>query len=272
MNTILIPGAFDDLNAIADVCEKYNLWLHVDAAHGGSAMLSKNNRHLMNGIERTNSLTWNPHKTLGAPLQCSLFLTKEKDLLPQCNSTDAKYLFQQDKFYDVSYDTGNKSVQCGRKIDAFKLWSMLKYRGTGGLGNLVDHVIGMSKLFTAKVKSREGFRLVQESFQYTNVCFWYIPKHMRGREENDRWKQDLWTVAPKIKEQMVRSGSIMVGYSPLAYKGLGNFIRMVFTCFPVLEESELDFILDKIEELGELAFENSSHTSISNGFLTNGYH
>ena len=47
-------------------------------------------------------------------------------LLHQCNSASATYLFQQDKFYDVSYDTGDKSVQCGRKVDAFKFWFMLK--------------------------------------------------------------------------------------------------------------------------------------------------
>lgn len=231
-------------------------------------VFSKDNRHLIAGIQRTDSISWNPHKSLGTPLQCSIFITKEKDLLPHCNSTEAKYLFQQDKFYDVSYDTGNKSVQCGRKIDAFKFWSMLKYRGTGGLGDLVDHVITMSKSFTAKVKSREGFRLVQDNFQYTNVCFWYIPKHMRDRDEDDEWRQELWTVAPKIKEEMVRSGSIMVGYSPLTYRGLGNFLRMVFTCFPVLTEVELDFLLDTIEELGELA----SSSKTSNSSLRNGYH
>uniref|UniRef100_T1H483 Aminotransferase class V domain-containing protein n=1 Tax=Megaselia scalaris TaxID=36166 RepID=T1H483_MEGSC len=51
-----VLGAFDDLNAIADVCEKYKLWLHVDAAHGGSVMLSKNHKHLLKGVERTISL------------------------------------------------------------------------------------------------------------------------------------------------------------------------------------------------------------------------
>lgn len=63
------------------------------------------------------SISWNPHKVLGAPLQCSMFLIKEKGILLECNSANAKYLFQQDKFYDVAYDTGDKSVQCGRKVN-----------------------------------------------------------------------------------------------------------------------------------------------------------
>lgn len=65
---------------------------------------------------RSNSLSWNPHKMLGTPFQCSLFLVKGKNLLHEVNCAGATYLFQQDKFYDVSWDTGDKSVQCGRKV------------------------------------------------------------------------------------------------------------------------------------------------------------
>ncbi|XP_055907978.1 acidic amino acid decarboxylase GADL1 [Eupeodes corollae] len=246
-----VLGAFDDLNDIADVCQRYGLWLHVDGCHGASVLISKENRHLMNGVERSDSLAWNPHKALGAPLQCAMFLTREKDLMSRCNSTEVKYLFQQDKFYDVSYDTGNKSIQCGRKIDSFKFWLMLKARGVNGLGSLVDHAIKMAKIFVQKLLQREGYRLVQDSFSYTNVCFWYIPKAMRGQEENSEWEAKLYTVAPKIKEKMIRSGTLMVGYSPLAYRGVGNFIRMIFTCYPVIDEKELDAILDEIEFLAE---------------------
>lgn len=246
-----VLGAFDDLNEIADVCQRYGLWLHVDGCHGASVLISKENRHLMKGLERSDSLAWNPHKALGAPLQCSMFLTKEHDLLSKCNSTEVKYLFQQDKFYDISYDTGNKSIQCGRKIDCFKFWLMLKARSVNGLGALVDHAINMAKLFTKKLQQREGYRLVQDSFQYTNVCFWYIPKAMRGQKETSEWEEKLYEVAPRIKEKMIRSGTLMIGYSPLAYRGVGNFIRMIFTCYPVIDENELDAILDEIEFLAE---------------------
>ncbi|XP_018790227.1 PREDICTED: cysteine sulfinic acid decarboxylase [Bactrocera latifrons] len=248
-----VLGAFDDLNAIADVCEKYGLWLHVDACLGGSALLSYRNHYLLAGLDRTKSFAWNPHKSLGAPLQCSLFLTRERDLLTRCNSIQVNYLFQQDKFYDVSYDTGNKSIQCGRKIDAFKFWLMLKARGYGSFGRLLDHAIDISKVLVEKIKQRgtERFRLVLEDYQYMNVCFWYIPKALRGLEETPEWRERLYTVAPKIKERMAYSGTVMIGYTPLQYRGLGNFFRMVFTCFPVLEEAELDFILNEIERLGE---------------------
>ena len=93
----------------------------------------------MKGSDKVDSIAWNPHKMVGAPLQTSPFIVRHKvnfyqiltdlclqGLLHQCNSASATYLFQQDKFYDVSYDTGDKSVQGGRKVDAFKFWFMLK--------------------------------------------------------------------------------------------------------------------------------------------------
>lgn len=161
---------------------------------GGSLLLSYKYRHLLKGLDRANSFSWNPHKSLGAPLQCSLFMTREADLLARSNSIEVNYLFQQDKFYDVSYDTGNKSVQCGRKVDAFKFWLMLKARGYGAFGHLVDYSIDISKILINKLIERgekNGFRLVLNEFQYSNICFWYIPSNLRNQVETSEWQQKL---------------------------------------------------------------------------------
>lgn len=72
-------------------------------------------------------------------------LSGAQGLLHQCNSAAARYLFQQDKFYDVSWDTGDKSVQCGRKVDAFKLWLLWKARGDRGLAALVDNAMDCAR-------------------------------------------------------------------------------------------------------------------------------
>lgn len=193
-----VLGAFDDIDSIANVAERHGLWLHVDACLGGSALLAYKHRNLLNGLQRANSFAWNPHKTLGVPLQCSLFLTRESNLLARCNSIEVNYLFQQDKFYDISYDTGNKSIQCGRKIDAFKFWLMLKARGYGDYGHLVDHAIELSRLLEQKLGQRaDRFRLVLNKHEYSNVCFWYIPKVMRvsKSEETPEWWERLYTVS-----------------------------------------------------------------------------
>ncbi|KAG9340215.1 hypothetical protein JZ751_021655 [Albula glossodonta] len=72
-----IQGSFDPLDSIADVCERHGIWMHVDAAWGGSVLFSKKHSHLMKGIERADSVTWNPHKMLLTGLQCSVLLLKD---------------------------------------------------------------------------------------------------------------------------------------------------------------------------------------------------
>uniref|UniRef100_H3ANG3 Glutamate decarboxylase 2 n=1 Tax=Latimeria chalumnae TaxID=7897 RepID=H3ANG3_LATCH len=119
-----VYGAFDPLIAIADICNKYRIWMHVDAAWGGGLLMSRKHRWKLNGTERANSVTWNPHKMMGVPLQCSALLVREEGLMQKCNQMHACYLFQQDKHYDMSYDTGDKALQCGRHVDIFKLWLM----------------------------------------------------------------------------------------------------------------------------------------------------
>ncbi|KAF0297369.1 Cysteine sulfinic acid decarboxylase [Amphibalanus amphitrite] len=248
-----VLGAYDPVPAIADICQQYGLWLHVDACWGGAAMLSRRWRHLLTGIERADSVAWNPHKMLGAPQQCALIVTRHEGLMHHCNSAKATYLFQQDKFYDVSYDTGDKSIQCGRKVDAFKLWVMWKAHGDAGLERIIDTTFAASRFCAAEVARRPGFRPVLPSndSQCANVSFWYVPEALRGQEETEEWWQRLDQVAPRIKEGMMRSGSLMVSYQPLPSKRFHNFFRLVFTGAPQPSEQDVTEALDEIARIAE---------------------
>jgi selenocysteine lyase/cysteine desulfurase len=73
-----VLGAFDPIDEIADICKKHGLWMHVDGAWGGGALLSKTYRSLLKGVEKADSMTWNPHKLMGVPQQCSLIFTRHK--------------------------------------------------------------------------------------------------------------------------------------------------------------------------------------------------
>lgn len=75
----------------------------------------------------------------------NLVIVCPQNLLQRCHSARASYLFQQDKFYDISYDTGDKSIQCSRKPDAFKFWLMWKALGTGELEQRVDRALAMAR-------------------------------------------------------------------------------------------------------------------------------
>ncbi|NXE02653.1 CSAD decarboxylase, partial [Chaetorhynchus papuensis] len=242
-----VLGAFDPLGAIADICARHGLWLHVDAAWGGSALLSPKLRHLLAGIHRSDSVTWNPHKLLMVGLQCSAFLLRDSSgLLQRCHGVGASYLFQRDKFYDVTLDTGDKSLQCGRRADGLKLWILWKAVGSRGLGWRVERAFAATRYLLEQVKRREGFQLVMEP-EFLNLCFWFIPPSLRGQESSPEFWDKLGKVAPAIKEKMIRRGSMMVGYQP--HGSRVNFFRQIVTN-PAVTRQDLDFFLDEIQELG----------------------
>ncbi|KAF4519829.1 hypothetical protein B566_EDAN006843 [Ephemera danica] len=243
-----VLGAFDPLPEIADLCEKYGLWLHVDAAWGGGALMSQNYRHRLNGIQRADSVTWNPHKLLAAPQQCSVFLTRHKQVLASAHSASATYLFQQDKFYDTSLDTGDKHVQCGRRADVLKFWLMWKAKGTQGLTAHIETVFDRAEYFTSQIAARDDFRLVLNEPECTNVCFWYLPPSLRDCDPTQKgYNERLHKVAPKIKERMMKEGSMMVTYQPL--RQLPNFFRLVVQSSGVTRQ-DMDFFLQEIVRLG----------------------
>ncbi|XP_075121917.1 cysteine sulfinic acid decarboxylase [Leptodactylus fuscus] len=243
-----VYGAFDPLEGIADVCERHSLWLHVDAAWGGSALLSRQHRHLLKGIERADSVTWNPHKLLGAGLQCSAILLRDTtQLLQQCHAAHATYLFQTDKFYNLEYDTGDKAIQCGRRVDCMKLWLMWKALGSQGLERRVDTVLEHTRYLAEEMKRRQGFRLIMEP-EFVNLCFWYVPPSLRNQEDSPDFWTRLGKVAPVIKERMMKKGSMMVGYQ--SHGNRVNFFRQIVVN-PEVTKEDLDFFLDEIERLSE---------------------
>nr|UGX61743.1 black [Henosepilachna vigintioctopunctata] len=242
-----VLGAFDPLNEIADICEKYGLWMHVDAAWGGGALMSQKYRKLLTGIERADSVTWNPHKLLTAPQQCSAFLLRHEGLLAEAHGLNAAYLFQKDKFYDTKYDTGDKHIQCGRRADVLKFWYMWKAKGTNGLVKHIERVFENAEYFTDLIRNRPGFEMVHPEPECTNICFWYIPKSLRDCKDNDNYKERLHRVAPAMKEKMMKEGTMMVTYQ--AQKGHPNFFRIVFQNSG-LNRSDMEHLVQEFERLG----------------------
>uniref|UniRef100_A0A8C4S417 Glutamate decarboxylase 2 n=1 Tax=Erpetoichthys calabaricus TaxID=27687 RepID=A0A8C4S417_ERPCA len=244
-----VYGAFDPLIAIADVCRKYKIWMHVDGAWGGSLIMSRKHRWKLNGIDRANSVTWNPHKMMSVPLQCSALLIREEGLMQKCNQMHACYLFQQDKHYDLSYDTGDKALQCGRHVDIFKLWLMWRAKGTIGFEAQIDKCLELSEYLYNKIKNREGYEMIFDGKpQHTNVCFWYIPPSLRYVEDKDERMKRLHKVAPVIKARMMEYGTTMVSYQPQGDKV--NFFRMVISN-PAASFEDIDFLIEEIERLGQ---------------------
>jgi len=206
-----MQGAYDPIDKIADITEKYGIWLHADGAFGGSLILSEKHRHLMNGIERTDSFTWDPHKLMNIPLICSAILVKKAGTLHQ-NITDINtdYIYHD---IDEIEDLGKKSIQCGRKVDAVKLWFAWKYFGVEGYRDRIDNLIDMAE-YAEELANNHPQLQVNSKRQSFAVCFQYIPKNQTNVNE--------FNLA--VREALRKTGKSIVNFG---YNGSDLVIRFV---------------------------------------------
>jgi glutamate/tyrosine decarboxylase-like PLP-dependent enzyme len=164
-----VLGAFDVIEPLSKICKKHKLWLHLDGAYCGSVIFSNKYKHLVKGIELTDSFSYNAHKMLGTPLTCSIILTKHKKYLHDSFSNDATYLYQTD---GDDYNLGKTSIQCGRRNDALKFWTLWKSVGTSGLEKLVDQQFHLAEVARNYIKSNADYTLY--SFDNSiSICYNY---------------------------------------------------------------------------------------------------
>ncbi len=209
-----VLGAFDPITPIAKICDAHQIWLHVDAAWGGGALFSKKNRFLLKGIELADSVTFDAHKILGAPMVTSFFLTKHAGILRTTNrGGGAEYLFHE---YDNSdWDTGTYSLQCGRRADALKLWLLWRVHGSEGIGQRTDQLFDLAKFTTHEIQNHSRFKFIHA--HYLNVCFQIKPHSS---------KKDINTFTLEVREALVKEGRALINYAKRADGTI--FFRLVF--------------------------------------------
>ncbi len=161
-----VLGSFDPISAISAVCKKYDIWLHTDGALGGGVFFSKTSGELVKDKELADSYTFNFHKLMGVPQQCTLFLVKNKQNLYQIYSEQTCY--QTPAEYD--YSPVSYHLLCGRRNDALKVWCLWQTYGTKGLGERVDKQFELAKQFAKLVKSYDELELLMEP-ESIIVCF-----------------------------------------------------------------------------------------------------
>lgn len=164
--------SIDPLSEIAAVCREFNVWLHVDAAYGGTALLLPEYRWMIKGIEQADSLVFNPHKWMFTNFDCSAYFVKDKESLIRTFEILPEYL--RTGTYGLVNDYRDWGIQLGRRFRALKLWFVIRSFGVEGLRDKISAHIEMAKWFENKVLSTPGFELMAPR-TLSLVCFRYHP-------------------------------------------------------------------------------------------------
>lgn len=217
-----VLGAFDDIESISKVCKTYNLWLHVDGAYCGGVIFSNKYKRLIKGLEYSDSFSINAHKMLGTPLSCSIIVTQRKDQLHHSFSNEADYLYQTDS---DDFNLGKTSLQCGRRNDALKLWTLWKSVGTKGLEEIVDKQFEISSIARDYIRNHKDYTLYSYD-DSISVCFNY--KGISAKE--------LCTALYKNSELMVGFGTF----------NNTEFVRLV-TINTLIEEEDIFHFFETLE-------------------------
>lgn len=219
-------GSFDDLEAIAATCERFGTWLHVDGAHGASALLSARHRTRVTGIARARTVAWDPHKMMLLPLSAGMLLARDVRDLTAAFAQRAPYLFHGNDG-ERSLDLGTRSFQCSRRADVLKCWVALQRLGADGIGALYDHLCSLTSTLHAMLGERRAFERIHAP-ESNILCF----RHDGDDDHNLR-----------LRERYNRSGRGWITTTVLG----GRRVLRVTIMNPRTTESHLERLLDGLE-------------------------
>ena len=223
-----VMGAFDPIEPIADIAGRERLWLHVDGAFGGTALLHPESRELLAGLARADSFAWDAHKMMGVPLTCSVALTREPGLFRKHFDESASYLFQQDFGPDHAWlNPGTRSLQCGRRNDALKLWAQWQALGDDGYAERVQRQLELARKAVGIIRNDDRLRLAFEP-RWVNVCFEVVGRSTEA-----------------VCERLNSLGRLKIGHGVV----LGHRIIRLVTIDPSISESDIERLFKEILEV-----------------------
>ena len=171
----------DPVEEIAAICERHNLWLHVDSAYAGVSAMLPEMKLITKGWESADSIVINPHKWMFTPMDLSVYFTRKPEILKQAFSLVPEYLkTKQDDEVENLMDYG---IQLGRRFRSLKLWFVIRYFGVDGLVERIRNHIKLAKEFAEWIDNEKDFeRLAPVPF--STVCFRYNPGNLTESELN----------------------------------------------------------------------------------------
>ncbi len=180
----------DPVPQIADICERYGLWLHVDGAYGGSAAVESSMRWTMAGCERADTMIVNPHKWLFTPIDCSVLYTRKPDVVKAAFSLVPEYLRNTESSGEEVLNLMDYGTSLGRRFRSLKLWMIMRYFGQEGLAARIWEHVRLAQLFARWIDEASAFERLAPT-PFSTVCFRAHPSGMDDELKLERLNEGI---------------------------------------------------------------------------------
>jgi len=236
-------GAIDPLEEIAAVCHEEGLWLHVDAAYGGPAVLAEDLRPLFAGIEHADSIAFDPHKWLYTPHSGGVVLVRDPSALPAAFGAHASYVHEDKERSQHGVDLGMMGPQFSRGFQALKVWVSLLAHGRRAYAARISHDAELARYMAARVGEREEFEL-SAPVTLSICCFRYVPPDLALLgDERERY---LDALNARVMTEIQLDGRAYCSNAVLRERFV---LRACIVNFRT-EAGDVDALLDLAAELG----------------------
>lgn len=235
-------GAVDSLDELADVCDQEDLWLHADGAYGASAMISEKGSALLQGIQRVDSLTMDPHKWLFQPYDAGCVLMKDRRYLRETFCMVPEYLKDAETNNEEEMNFGDYGIELSRRFRALKVWLSIKVFGLAAFRQAIDYGMRLAEQVESFLKKSKDWEIVT-SAQLGIITFRYVP-----------WKSasldTINEINKKLVDEITQRGFAMLSTTTLK----GKVVIRLCSINPRTTHGELLRIMMKIQKLaGEIS-------------------
>ena len=238
-------GAIDPLDDLAQVCADEGLWLHVDAAYGGPAMLADDLRPQLAGIERADSVAFDPHKWLYTPHSGGCLLVRDMEVLRESFDAYAAYTVQDKDATGHGIDLGRYGPSFSRGFWSLRVWVSLLAHGRDAYARRISHDAALARYLGARVEERDDFELCAP-VGLSIACFRFIPPGLPADLDADAREAYLSALNQRIMTGIQLDGRVFCSNAILE----GRFTLRVCIVNFRTEADEMDLVLDVAAELG----------------------
>ncbi|MBD13790.1 MAG: pyridoxal-dependent decarboxylase [Planctomycetaceae bacterium] len=234
-------GAFDPLVEIAEVCRNHQVWLHVDAAHGGAACLSTRHRHLVQGLELADSIVCDAHKMMFMPALCAFVFYRNSEHRYATFEQIAPYLFDPSAPGMAEFDNGITNVECTKRAAAMGLWGIWSMFGKQLFAALVDITFDMAQVFFELLQEQSDFEVYCQP-TCNIVAFRYLPTELNGRREDE---MDAFQL--KLRRLVIESGKFYLVQTSIDGR---SYLRTTIIN-PLTSKKHLNSLIECLREQGQ---------------------